>query len=314
MNTDTNHTANLDNSIRNAIKFVRYLNHDCIGTEHVLFGLLSCQNSEGARILARFNLSAQKVKGLLESTKKAIPSAVKLHYSPNTNAILEQATEISLKAGVSYVSTEHVLLAILCNPDCYACLVLRHFKVNLQEIKAITEQVVNAPRQNTVSVGAQPETNPDAGESNSTKQGAEQFGVDLTARARAGKLDPVIGRDSEIERVIRALSRRNKNSPVLVGEAGVGKSAVVEGLALAISQGNVPDSIKGKRIISLDLASILAGAEYRGEFEKRFKSAIEGVKEAGIILFIDEIHNLVGAGAISSGSMDAGEIVYFINK
>jgi len=193
-------------------------------------------------------------------------------------------------------------------------LVLRHFKVNLQEIKAITEQVVNAPRQNTVSVGAQPETNPDAGESNSTKQGAEQFGVDLTARARAGKLDPVIGRDSEIERVIRALSRRNKNSPVLVGEAGVGKSAVVEGLALAISQGNVPDSIKGKRIISLDLASILAGAEYRGEFEKRFKSAIEGVKEAGIILFIDEIHNLVGAGAISSGSMDAGEIVYFINK
>ncbi len=311
MNAENNHTKNLDNSIRTAITLVKQLNHDCVGSEHVLFGLLSCNNCEAQRILTSFKLNADMVRGLLVKTKKDKPSGNKLHYSPNTGAILELANDISFKVGVSYVSTEHVLLAILKNPDCYACSIIRHFNVNLQQLKTVTEDIVVAPRQKSVSVGAQPETDPDKRDDTSSNEqhSAEDFGIDLTARAKAGKIDPVIGRDEEISRVIRTLSRRTKNSPVLVGEAGVGKSAVVEGLALALSRGEVPDSIRGKRIISLDLASILAGAEYRGEFEKRFKSAINGVKESNIILFIDEIHNLVGAGAISGGGMDAGEIL-----
>lgn len=310
MNSVNNNTKNLDNSIRNAIALVKQLNHDCVASEHVLYGLLSCDNCEAQNILLNFKVNASMVKDLLLQTKKPRLSVSNLRYSPNTNAIFNLATDISFKTNVSYVSTEHVLLAILLNPDCYACALLRHFNVNLQQLKTVTEKIVNAPKMRSVQVGAQPETDPDnQNNKTQTANDAEKFGVDLTAKARAGKIDPVIGRDDEIARVIRTLSRRTKNSPVLVGEAGVGKSAVVEGLALALSRGEVPDSIRGKRIISLDLASVLAGAEYRGEFEKRFKSAIESVKESNVILFVDEIHNLIGAGAISSGSMDAGEIL-----
>lgn len=308
MNAENNHTKNLDNSIRTAIALVKQLNHACVGSEHILYGLLACENSEAQRILQSFGLTALKIKNLLAATKNANPNTNKLHYSPNTGAIFQLANDISFNVGVSYVSTEHVLLAILKNPDCYACLILRHLKVDLQQLRSVTEQVVNS----TYNKGyndKQNGTNGDEKRRSEGKNAAEEFGIDLTALARAGKIDPVIGRDEEISRVIRTLSRRTKNSPVLVGEAGVGKSAVVEGLALALVRGEVPDGMKGKRIISLDLSSVLAGAEYRGEFEKRFKNAIESVKKDGTILFIDEIHNLVGAGAISSGSLDAGEIL-----
>jgi len=308
MSTEKRHTQNLDNSIREAIALSKRLGIDYVGSEHVLYGLAKLPNSLASKILNGYGVRAEQIERILagERGREKIVGQ-RVEYTPNTNALFQEANNISNKIGVSYVSTEHLLLALLLNTDCYACKILRGLKVDLKSIYQVTLSEVNKPLQVRQSDPAVKTVNGDLKPKQEQKE--EQFGIDLVQRAKHGKIDPVIGREEEITRVIRTLSRRTKNSPLLIGEAGVGKSAIVEGLALAVANGKVPETLRGKQIISIDLASLVAGAEYRGEFEKRLKGAINQAVEGGAILFIDEIHNIVGSGATSNGGMDAGEIL-----
>ena len=297
-----------------------------IGSEHILFGLMNVGNGRAAAILNQAEVDNERYIYYFKKTvdkTNVIPGNM---LTPRTKHLFEKAVDISLKAHAGYVGTEHLLLALLSERDSVAVAILKAMNVDVEQLaNELSESLFGQyVKQNDYESGESIfegayKTNKGANaDKNSYQANGEEddlgelskFGVNLNKMALAGKLDPVIGRKVEMDRVIQILSRRTKNNPVLIGEPGVGKSAVVEGLAQAIVKGNVPELLADKIVFSLDIAGMLAGARYRGDFEERLKKAIDIVKSNGnIILFIDEIHNIVGAGSTGEGNMDAANIL-----
>ncbi len=275
-----------------------------VGTEELLYGLLLLPYCEACKYLNKFGVNKSNYFALLQDTFSRTRVIADFN-TPRVKSALEDAEKISERAEVGFVSTEHLLLAILKKRDCAASSILRKMNIDFDGLQNALEAKVFA----VVKTHSSKE---DDGEENvkTNDNPLAKFGYDLTEKARQGKLDPVIGRSKEIERIIQTLSRRTKNSPVLIGEPGVGKSAVVEGLALEIVEGHVPSSLRDKTIFSLDLSGILAGTKYRGDFEERFKQAIDYIEARGdIIVFIDEIHNIMGAGSTGDGGMGLDEML-----
>ncbi len=300
-------TEKANNAINKAIGIASALGHTCIGSEHLLCGLLYEEGSVAATLLEKNSVTAEDVEQKLKETFGAgIQTSLSPgDLTPRSKRILENAIYEARRLGHKYVGTEHILLSILQEGDCFAVTFLQDLGVNPKNlyqscIKEITDSVgEDAPASESVF--------PQKPKAKS--KSVTEYGKDLTEQARNNALDPVIGRDKEIERVIQILSRRTKNNPCLIGEPGVGKTAIVEGLAEKIVSGEVPETIKDKRIVSLDLTAMLAGAKYRGDFEERIKKVLEQVTSQGnVILFIDEIHNIIGAGA-AEGAIDAANIL-----
>lgn len=282
-----------------AAECAKEMGHNYVGTEHLLAGLCGTEDST-AKLLSENGVT-------LENTASAVIELVgkgdyvinnAFGYTPRVKKILEYSAAIARQLGQNYVGTEHILYALINENDSVATRVLRELGADKKQLESGIMSMLEGGRE---SAGGR-------GQNGGTPK-LDKFGRDLTQAAKNGELDPVIGRDAEIERMIQVLIRRTKNNPVLVGEPGVGKSAIAEGLASRIVEGNVPELLKDKRVVSLDLAGMIAGAKYRGEFEERFKDAInELVKDKNVILFIDEIHTIVGAGS-AEGSMDAANML-----
>ena len=274
------------------------------GTEHLLVGIISVENSLASRLLRRYGVTLESLSGIFTSDPVGFATR-----SPKVKSIIMQARQFALQYSNGYVDVEHLLMGLLESTDSVAIRVLMKLGIDRNEL---FEALISEYSQGSIGVtGAElgGEYYVDGEGSVGANDELSKLGVDLTQKAREGKLDPVIGRSDEVERIVQILSRRTKNNPVLIGEPGVGKSAVVEGLAQAIVEGKVPETLKGKRIFSLDMSSVVAGTKYRGEFEERFKNAISAFKKSGnTILFIDEIHTIVGAGG-AEGAMDAANIL-----
>ena len=278
------------------------LGHDYVGTEHVLIGLIKVKTGVAAKALNELGLSVETIIEDVEAhIGRGNKKASSVYMTPRVKHVLELAVEVANRMNHNYVGTEHILLGLLSDGGGVAVGLLRNHNIRANDI-------VEAIRNILGSYGNTSHNSEDNLESSSLGDLAD-FGTDLNESAKQGKIDPVIGRDKEISRVIQILSRRTKNNPVLIGEPGVGKTAIAEGLAQRIVNGNVPEILRNKRIISLSISSMLAGAKYRGEFEERLKKAIDEVQEHDdMIIFIDEIHTLVGAGA-TEGAMDAANIL-----
>lgn len=278
------------------------LGHDYVGTEHVLIGLIKVKTGVAAKALNELGLSVETIIEDVEAhIGRGNKKATSVYMTPRVKHVLELAVEVANRMNHNYVGTEHILLGLLSDGGGVAVGLLRNHNIRANDI-------VEAIRNILGSYGNTSHNSEDNIESSSLGDLAD-FGTDLNESAKQGKIDPVIGRDKEISRVIQILSRRTKNNPVLIGEPGVGKTAIAEGLAQRIVNGNVPEILRNKRIISLSISSMLAGAKYRGEFEERLKKAIDEVqKHDDMIIFIDEIHTLVGAGA-TEGAMDAANIL-----
>ncbi len=297
-----------------------------IGSEHILLGIIAVDDSAGGRLLAEMGVDK---KQYLAYFKRSIDRSCHIHgYTPRTKKLLEDAVSLSVMRGQYKVltGTEHMLLAILRMEECLAVKILQTMKIDLKQLRKRTQELVGPEEQEeqTFERRREPERADNYSERLSGFYAARerkqeeptlsadllQYGEDLTRKAREGKLDPVIGRHNEIEKVIQILSRRTKNNPVLIGEPGVGKSAVVEGLARAIVAGDVPELLRKKIVFSLNMTGLLAGTKYRGDFEERLKKVMDEItRNQDIILFIDEIHNIVGAGASSESPMDASNIL-----
>ncbi|WP_251422995.1 ATP-dependent Clp protease ATP-binding subunit [Veillonella agrestimuris] len=278
------------------------LGHDYIGTEHVLIGLTKVKNSVAAKALKEFDITADTVtEDVVEQVGKGNKNATTVYMTPRVKHVLELAVGVANRMNHNYVGTEHILLGLLSDGGGVAVAILRDNDVRNDDIINVIRNILGSAK-GGAGATSQGEGNNDLGE-------LSDFAIDLNESAKQGKIDPVIGRDTEITRVIQILSRRTKNNPVLIGEPGVGKTAIAEGLAQRIVNGDVPEVLRNKRIISLSLSAMLAGAKYRGEFEERLKKAIDEVQaHDDMIIFIDEIHTLVGAGA-SEGAMDAANIL-----
>lgn len=278
------------------------LGHDYVGTEHVLIGLIKVKNGVAAKALNELGLSAETIiEDVEEHIGRGNKKASSVYMTPRVKHVLELAVEVANHMNHNYVGTEHILLGLLSDGGGVAVGLLRNHNIRASDIVEVIQDILG-------SSGRTSHTSEDNQDSSSLGDLAD-FGTDLNESAKQGKIDPVIGRDKEISRVIQILSRRTKNNPVLIGEPGVGKTAIAEGLAQRIVNGNVPEILRNKRIISLSISSMLAGAKYRGEFEERLKKAIDEVqKHDDMIIFIDEIHTLVGAGA-TEGAMDAANIL-----
>jgi ATP-dependent Clp protease ATP-binding subunit ClpC len=282
-------------------------NHEYIGTEHILLGLVKEGSGVGANVLKNLDVDLRKVRLEVEKLVKSGPDMVtmgKLPQTPRAKKVIEYAIEEARNLNHNYVGTEHLLLGLLREHDGVAAQVLMNLNLKLEEVR---EEVLNL-------LGAGVETEEPAQEKQGNKgksktPALDSFGRDLTELAREGQLDPVIGRKNEIERVIQILCRRQKNNPVLLGEAGVGKTAIVEGLAQMVVSSNVPEILHDRRIVVLDLAMMVAGTKYRGQFEERIKAVMNEVRRAkNVILFIDELHTLVGAGG-AEGAIDASNVL-----
>ena len=278
------------------------LGHDYVGTEHVLIGLIKVKNGVAAKALNELGLSAETIiEDVEEHIGRGNKKASSVYMTPRVKHVLELAVEVANHMNHNYVGTEHILLGLLSDGGGVAVGLLRNHNIRASDIVEVIRDILG-------SSGRTSHNSEDNQDSSSLGDLAD-FGTDLNESAKQGKIDPVIGRDKEISRVIQILSRRTKNNPVLIGEPGVGKTAIAEGLAQRIVNGNVPEILRNKRIISLSISSMLAGAKYRGEFEERLKKAIDEVqKHDDMIIFIDEIHTLVGAGA-TEGAMDAANIL-----
>lgn len=277
-----------------------------VGTEHLLLGLAKEPDGIAAQALERVGITYEKalevVAGMAEGEQEAEAGA-NISFTPRTKRVLENALREAMQMGQSYISTEHLLLGIVREGEGGAIDAMAKLGVEIDAVRSALNDLVDQP---TPVAAGMPFF---GGEPHGEKSMLEQFGTDLTAKAKAGKLDPVIGRAAEIERVMQVLSRRQKNNPLLIGEPGVGKTAVVEGLAQLIVADQVPGIISGKRVITLDVSALVAGSKYRGEFEERLKKVIkEVVKDGNIILFIDEMHTIIGAGS-AEGSIDAAAIL-----
>nr|HPJ99676.1 Clp protease N-terminal domain-containing protein [Candidatus Hydrogenedentota bacterium] len=279
------------------------LGSEYVRTEHILLGL--CREPDGiaARALENLGVDIESLAMEIEQQVQrgnAVPSSDEIAFTPRAKKVLELSVEEARRFNHSYIGTEHILLGLVKEGEGIAAKVLQDLKIDLDKIQA---EVIRL-------LGDQGKTGTQASSGKKSQTPAlDTFGRDLTALAQEGKLDPVIGREGEIERVIQVLSRRTKNNPVLIGEAGVGKTAIVEGLAQAIIKGDVPDLLLGRRVLTLDLAGVVAGTKYRGQFEERLKSVMKEIRRAdNIILFIDELHTIVGAGA-AEGAVDAANML-----
>ncbi len=282
------------------------MGHTYIGSEHLILGLVREGNSIAARALATHNITEERIVRKLEEMIgfDSIPVPVK-GMTPRTKRIIEMSFNEAMRMGQNFIGTEQLLVAILREGESVGFRVLLELGADPQKLYNDIIRLYNGPRSN-----GKEENIPYQQEKNNTKTNIiDQFSRDLTALARSGGIDPVMGRETEIERVVQILSRRTKNNPCLIGEPGVGKTAIVEGLAQRIVDGNLPENLKDKRVLTLDLSSMVAGTKYRGEFEERLKKAMDEVKSAkNIILFIDELHTLIGAGA-AEGAIDAANIL-----
>lgn len=275
-----------------------------VGTEHVICAMAYVDGTNVQSILQRAGFD----KGDIQKVIRLTSQTTQPYFSPRTKNVIARSLALAEQVGLNYVIPEHLLAVILEDSSSYACRALIQLGCDMDTLVLALTNAIN--HNNAVNRSGEDDSMSfDTNGSGDGIKSLEKLGVDLTAKAEQGKLDPVIGRHEEIDRVIQILSRRTKNNPVLIGEAGVGKSAIVEGLALAIANGECPEMLKGKRIFSLDVSSLLAGTKYRGDFEERMKNAIDTIKKSGnIILFIDEIHTIVGAGG-AEGAVDAGNIL-----
>jgi ATP-dependent Clp protease ATP-binding subunit ClpC len=281
-------------------------NHDYIGTEHILLGLIKEGEGVAAAVLTSLGLDSENIRGEVEKLVQPGPSKVlteDIPFTPRAKKVIELAMDEARALGHNYIGTEHLLLGLIREGDGVASQVLMNMGLDLRSVRDEVLNLLGASIPG-YSVGA------DAKRKKKTKTPAlDSFGRDLTEMASQDELDPVIGRDKEIQRVVQILSRRKKNNPVLIGEAGVGKTAIVEGLAQKIIQGDIPETLKGKRLLILDLAMMIAGTKYRGQFEERIKAVMKEIKESPeVVVFIDEIHTLVGAGG-AEGAIDASNIL-----
>jgi len=292
--------------VRNAQTEAHKLGHNYVGTEHLLLGLVMTTPSTASDFLTQGGLTYDLVrKKIVELVGSGEPMSTEVssEFTPRTKNIIENSGRIMRQLGHSYIGTEHLLLSLLQENSSVAMRILHDLGADAQQLK---KALLSALQSNS---DAQSANDPEENEGGGETPRLDQFTLDLTQSARNGELDPVIGRNAEIERVVQILSRRTKNNPVLIGEPGVGKTAVVEGLAQRIATGSIPELLKNKRVLSLDLSGMLAGAKFRGEFEERLKDAMEEVEKAGnIILFIDELHTIVGAGG-AEGAIDAANIL-----
>jgi len=284
-------------------------NHEYIGTEHILLGLVKEGSGVGANVLKNLDVDLRKVRLEVEKLVKSGPETVtmgKLPQTPRAKKVIEYAIEEARNLNHNYVGTEHLLLGLLREQDGVAAQVLMNLNLRLEDVR---EEVLNLLGASEESEEAGPGAASEQKKGKSKTPALDSFGRDLTEIARQGKLDPVIGRQREIERIIQILCRRQKNNPVLLGEAGVGKTAIVEGLAQKIVTNDIPELLADRRIVVLDLAMMVAGTKYRGQFEERIKAVMNEVRRAGnVILFIDELHTLVGAGG-AEGAIDASNVL-----
>ncbi len=283
------------------------LGNEYIGTEHILLGLTLVQQSVAAKALEGQNVTYHQVmERICEMQGEKQKFYLPLDMTPRAKRVVERSKQEAVRLGANYVGTEHILLALLREPDTLAITLLEDLGVDIQTLYEDIMLLLGESEAQPAGVQGMHER---PKEEISETETLDKFSRDMTALAKKGKFDPIVGREQEIERIIRILSRRTKNNPCLMGDPGVGKTAIVEGLAQKISDGNVPDTLRHKRILSLDLSAMVAGSKYRGEFEERMKKALEDVKAAGnIILFIDEIHTVIGAGA-AEGAIDASNIL-----
>ncbi len=287
-------------------------NHNYIGTEHLLLGLVREGDGVAAKVLSNLGVELNKVRSAVEFIigRGDRASSGEIGLTPRAKKVIELAVDEARRLGHSYIGTEHLLLGLVREGEGIAAGVLESLGVNLERVRGETTRILaqSQPQGGTAAAGGGGATSA-AGQRSVRTPTLDQLGVDLTAMARGGQLDPIVGRDHEIERVVQILSRRTKNNPVLIGEPGVGKTAVAEGLAHRIVSGDVPDTLVGKRMLTLDIGLLVAGTKYRGEFEERLKKVIEEIKSSGnCVLFIDELHMLVGAGA-AEGAVDAANIL-----
>ena len=279
------------------------LGHDYVGTEHVLIGLTKVKNGVAAKALEELGIVTEDIfEAVEDQVGRGNKKATSIYMTPRVKNVLELAVQVANRMNHNYVGTEHILLGLLSDGGGVAVGILRAMNIRTDDIVEAIRHILGSSTNGNHSGQEGANNNGDLGE-------LTDFATDLNESAKQGKIDPVIGRDTEIQRVIQILSRRTKNNPVLIGEPGVGKTAIAEGLAQRIVNGNVPEILRNKRIISLSISSMLAGAKYRGEFEERLKKAIDEVQQHDdMIIFIDEIHTLVGAGA-TEGAMDAANIL-----
>jgi len=276
-------------------------NHNYIGTEHILLGLVREGDGIAAKVLSNLGAELNKVRSAVEFIIGRGERTVKgeIGLTPRAKRVIELAVDEARRLGHNYIGTEHLLLGLLREGEGVAAGVLESLGISLEKVRSETVRILQQTMPQ-LSSGAR---------TSSRTPTLDQLSADLTAMARAGKLDPVIGRNKEIERVVQILSRRTKNNPVLIGEPGVGKTAIVEGLAHRIVAGEIPETLRGKRVLALDIGSLVAGTKYRGEFEERLKKVIDEIKTAGnCMLFVDEMHTIVGAGA-AEGAVDASNIL-----
>ena len=276
-------------------------NHNYIGTEHILLGLVRETEGVAARVLSSLEVDLSKVRSAVEFIigRGEKPAQGEIGLTPRAKKVVELAVDEARRMNHTYIGTEHLLIGLLREGEGVAAGVLESLGVTLDKVRAETHRILS----HSSGSGSQ------GSRSTSRTPTLDQLGVDLTVAARSDKLDPVIGREQEIQRVVQILSRRTKNNPVLVGEPGVGKTAIVEALAQRIGSGDVPETLQGKRLVTLDMGALVAGTKYRGEFEERLKKVIEEIKSSGnCVLFIDEIHTIVGAGA-AEGAVDASNIL-----
>ena len=291
-----------------ARKEAQRFNHDFIGTEHILLGLIQEGSGVAANVLKNLGVEIEKIRREIEKNVQSGPSMVtmgQLPFTPRAKKVLELSMEEANELGHNYIGTEHILLGLIRENDGVAAQVLLDLNLKLDDVRAEVLELLGAEMQSENSIP----TASQAKSGRSKTPALDAFGRDLTELAREGKLDPVIGRHDEIERVIQILSRRTKNNPVLLGEPGVGKTAIVEGLAQDVINGNVPEILRDRRIVVLDLAMMVAGTKYRGQFEERIKAVMTEVRRVkNVILFIDELHTLVGAGG-AEGAIDASNVL-----
>ena len=302
-------TEKANEALNQAINSACRMGHTYVGSEHLLLGLLKIGSGVAASVLNRFDITSEKIEELI-SINIGAGTPTKLspdYFTPRAKNVIEVAMRTSANMGKKYIGTEHILIGILSEKDNFA---IRFLKELGADVGSITQDTL-------VFSGLQPQDVANVNNKNTfnkqTKSvktdNLEKFGVDLTAEAEKGKIDPVIGRTTEVERIIQILCRRTKNNPCLIGEPGVGKTAIIEGLAQRIVEGNVPDVLVGKRLFTLDLTGMVAGTKYRGDFEERIKAVVDEVRQADdIILFIDEVHTIIGAGS-AEGSTDAANIL-----
>ncbi|MBQ3053862.1 MAG: ATP-dependent Clp protease ATP-binding subunit [Clostridia bacterium] len=299
-----NFSEKAEMALRYAQECAISMGHGVLGTEHLLAGLSKVSESMASKILQAKGVNYDRIIKELEKYYANHPYTLEngrvVEMTPRTKSVLQLSVQEAARLGNRYIGTEHILLALISEGEGLALRLLGEMGINVRDLYSVISS--NIRQQSGSTAGAQKE-------SKSTTPTLENFGTDFTKAAKEGKFDPVIGRNEEIERVVQTLSRRTKNNPCLIGEPGVGKTAVAEGLAQRIVSGDIPEVLKGKRVFCLDLSSMVAGAKYRGEFEERLKKAIDEVKAAGnVILFIDELHTIVGAGA-AEGSIDAANIL-----